>query len=126
MEDDKSLHDFLMSHVEQDLRAFLGAEGINDEQLYHILFINYRRDLDGTQHGVRLSPIGHKVMSNHFAAIPMDHGLPHVNHSIMIALDKKMIWPYHINKSHIYMYSDTDATWFALESGTLKEFLESI
>jgi hypothetical protein len=120
-----SLHEFILNHVKSDLIRLYNSEH-SESALFAFLFSNYRRDYQGKHHGLRLSYVGDQLLCKYFSNYKMEHNLTHINHSIIIELDKKMLWPYYINATHITMYSDTDATWLALNGGTLKEYLEQI
>jgi hypothetical protein len=123
----KSLHYYLLDQVRHDLLMMLEktCSDADDDKLCSFLFKNYRKTSDGKQHGLRLTAFGINLLARHFNYYKLSHQLPIVTHLTYLQLEQKMLWPYYLTSYEIFLFSDTDATWFALHGGDLMDYLES-
>lgn len=124
----QSLHDYILSIVKEDLLKVLfsqkkkSTKHWQDKELLNVLFKNYRCSSAGPK-GLRLSYLGDRLCSKHFANYTYKLACSIQNISLL-GLDKKMIWPYYIGKEHINFYSQDDAAWFQLNGSDINSFTD--
>lgn len=123
-----NLHRFLLSSVRDELVAYAKriTTGYEDDQvLLNIMFRNHRY-IDGKHVGLRLSDIGHRLLSTVFQSYTyaIQDNIRNMNHALVV-LDRNMRWPYHLSRSEISFYNPEDASWYAL-SGGIKEYAETM
>jgi len=116
-----TLHDY----IAEQIKDHPTLEDMTGEEIFCYLFSNYR-STKTKKTGLRLSYQGNTLLSKVFDVYPFEHGLDHLSNSLLIALDKKMVWPYYISKKFIVFYSHSEASWFTLQGKDLKRFVECI
>lgn len=92
-----------------------------------MLFKNYRRSGAGHK-GLRLSYLGHKVLAKYYESYVyfIEEGPTPIKNKVLVALDRKMMWPYYIGKNNIVFFSKTDAGWYKLNGYSLEALLENM
>jgi hypothetical protein len=129
------IHQYILDEVRDDLSQHLKKnyspkyinQAVSDEIMLKYLFTNHRKKLDGSHIGLRLSHHGHVFLSNYFKFHVFnrdEHG--RVSNKTLLDLEQKMNYPYFVDGNRVILYSDSDSTWFALQGGTLEEYLESL
>ena len=122
-----SLHSKLLDQLGPELSAYLtkrsgDAVNLSRDDLLRLIFSNYRT-LNGSPHGIRLSPLGNNLMSKKYNHYRYQHN-GNVNNKAFIVLDKMMKWPYYLGRNTVTFYSEDDAAWFRLNGNDLNNYVE--
>lgn len=125
----KSVHHIIYQEILNNPSHFqksAGAVNIHDiRSTLSFLFHNYRYStLDGHQ-GLALSYPGHTILRKYFENYVMDRD-DQISLKLLLNLDKKMIMPYYIGSTKIFLYSSQDYAWIQLCGGRLTEYLENL
>jgi len=97
-----------------------------DEVALNMMFRNHR-SVGNLHKGLRLSPMGHEILSlvfEHYTYTHSGNGTT-VNNKAISVLDRFMEWPYYLDRNEITFYGSTDAAWYAL-GGDLSNFIGSL
>jgi len=130
----ESLHEHILEELRDDVIAFARQHyrhGQNytptDDHILKILFKNYRKSGNGHK-GLRLTYQGHRLLGKHYESYVyfLEDGPAPIKNKVLIALDRKMQWPYYIGKSNIVFFSKTDAGWYKLNGYSLEALLENM
>ena len=123
----RRLHDKILEALQEDLIHMLPAlSDAQASQLLKKLFKNYRVNKQRSHStGLRLSTLGNQLMHKHYRAYDYKYQGKR-NHSVLIALDKNMQWPYYIGSTVITFYSEQDAAWFGLNGNNIENFVNYI
>ena len=84
------------------------------------LFQNFRL-VNNNPTGLRLTALGHKLMSRHFTATEFYLEQPILG-IVLVNLDQAMTRPYYLSKKKVAFYDEHDAAWFRLGGEDLKYF----
>lgn len=113
------IHQSVLEHT----RDLFVAEIPESERL-KIIFRNYRTRGSHSQ-GLRLSNVGHKILSRVFDSWAYNHKTA-ITNKVILSLDSTMTWPYYIDKTTVVFYSTTDAAMFKLNGEELGGITEII
>jgi chaperone required for assembly of F1-ATPase len=123
----RQLHERILQVVRTDLITVLPAmSSADDNQLLNKIFRNYRA-IKKSAHstGIRLTVVGNQLMHKHYTAYDYKFQGSR-NHSVLVALDKNMLWPYYIGSTVITFYNQQDAAWFQLNGNDIEHFVSFI
>ena len=126
----ENLHTYILNEVKDNvvrtLTSRYGEQKYTDQELFRILFKNYRfKQKEHT--GLLLSYFGCQALSRVFESYSyqINFNQPKfkkTKHSTLIALDKNMKWPYYIGKKYVTFFSEDDASWFRLSGSDINDF----
>ncbi len=121
------IHRVILRSLREDLIGiYPNLDNSKDHTLLKTLFRNYRwSSLSGVSQGIRLSVVGNQLMQKHYESHSY-HYQGKRNHSVIIALDKNMMWPYYIGTGIITLYNQQDAAWFQLNGNDIEHFVSFI
>lgn len=97
---------------------------LTTEGKLRLVFKNYRC-MHGKNTGIRLSHFGQSLLCPVLDNYNYDHKFG-LSLGILVALDKYMLHPYHIDDRDITFYSKEDAAWFKMGGYDLKGFTDMI
>ena len=120
---DPQTHSKIHQLVLSETQGLFKGEMDSDARLRSI-FKNLRRTGDNT-YGLRLSTLGHKVMSKVFTCWEFEH-IRLYNNKTLIDLDSAMTWPYYIGRDRVAFYNELDAAMFKLAGGELSSITDVI
>jgi len=101
--------EFISKNLSRTIKNF--TDQSPEDQCYS-LFQNFRL-VDNEPTGLRLTSLGHKLMSRHFAATEFYLEKPIVG-IVLVNLDQAMTRPYYLSKKKVAFYDEHDAAWYKL------------
>lgn len=116
----RTIHEVLLDEMKEDLEP-IEARG---ENVYFYLFANHRMK-GGKPTGIRLTRAGNKLMSKYFTNYTFENYIQ-LTPQRTLKLDKKMNYPYFIDKGSIVLYSEEDAAWYRLAKEDIDTFLDNL
>lgn len=112
---------FISNNLKRSIKEFTDQ---SPEAQCYVLFQNFRL-VGGLPTGLRLTALGHKLMSRHFTATEFYLEKPIVG-IVLVNLDQAMKRPYYLSKKKIAFYDEHDAAWYKLGGEDLKYFSENL
>jgi len=121
------LHQHILRDLRDDLLLMFPKLGDQKDQvLLSKLFRNYRWSTSkGQSQGIRLSLVGNQLMQKHYECHTYKYQGSR-SHTVFIALDQHMLWPYYLGRGQIAFYNDQDAAWFQLNGQDIENFVNFI
>lgn len=109
--------EFISKNLTRTIKNFTDQ---SPEAQCYSLFQNFRL-VDNEPTGLRLTALGHKLMSRHFTATEFYLEQP-ITGMVLVNLDQAMKRPYYLSKKKVAFYDENDAAWFRLGGEDLKYF----
>jgi len=125
---ERSIQLFILNDVRTQLLSAItdcpSPESLTEQELLLRLFSNYRYR-NGYHYGMRLSPLGNRILKKEFEHHIYEHS-ERLSNIILLELDKNMTMPYYIDSVNVIFYSDMDAAWYKMNGGSLSGYTDYI
>lgn len=125
MVDHQSLQLQILEKIRPSLLDLLGDRASTEpHDLLGLVFHNYRKQ-GTTSRGLRLSSVGHRLLSKHFHTHECEL-LDKYSHKVIILLDRYQTRPYYIGRKRIVFYDALDASMYKLVGHDIQQYAENL
>ena len=115
------IHDQILELLAEDL----ATSKSKFTSKHHFIFENYRSSR-GESTGFRLTGQGRRLLSKYNEEFTYTHKLKEITGAMLLKLERKMSWPYYIDKEVITFFSPEDSAWYRLYDENLNNFLSDM
>jgi hypothetical protein len=115
----------IVEYITQDLlRPVKNFSEYDLQEKCFRVFANYRLS-NNQPKGIRLTNWGKSRLVKSFDSYTFETDTE-LTGKILVKLDDAMTWPYYVNKKTVVLFNQTDAAWFKINGGSLKDYINII